>query len=258
MICKCITNRIQKTKERELEMEEKILNKSEQYDVKKIFRKIVIIGAILSVLTFIFFILDEAGCFGGYNLYNNSYEIYLEHQQRGSCYKEGELCNWCTYVNNHTRFGEAISGAFRWYLLPSLIPFGVFLVIGALVYFWLRSYELIVTDKRIYGKVAWGKRVDLPVDSVSATSTIKFLKGVAVATSSGKISFLVIKNAEDIYNTINKLIIERQQKKNNSTPIVSTFATDETDKLKKYKDLLDSGVISQEEFDAKKKQLLGL
>ena len=28
--------------------------------------------------------------------------------------------------------------------------------------------------------------------------------------------------------------------------------------LRGYKDLLDSGVISQEEFDAKKKQLLGL
>ena len=30
------------------------------------------------------------------------------------------------------------------------------------------------------------------------------------------------------------------------------------DELKKYKDLLDSGVITQEEFDAKKKELLGL
>ena len=30
------------------------------------------------------------------------------------------------------------------------------------------------------------------------------------------------------------------------------------DELKKFKELLDSGVISQEEFDAKKKQLLGL
>ena len=30
------------------------------------------------------------------------------------------------------------------------------------------------------------------------------------------------------------------------------------DELKKYKELLDSGVITQEEFDAKKKQLLGL
>ncbi len=30
------------------------------------------------------------------------------------------------------------------------------------------------------------------------------------------------------------------------------------DELAKYKDLLDKGIISQEEFDAKKKQLLGL
>ena len=30
------------------------------------------------------------------------------------------------------------------------------------------------------------------------------------------------------------------------------------DELKKFKDLLDAGIISQEEFDAKKKQLLGL
>ena len=32
----------------------------------------------------------------------------------------------------------------------------------------------------------------------------------------------------------------------------------EVDGSKKYKELLDNGVISQEEFDAKKKQLLGL
>ena len=30
------------------------------------------------------------------------------------------------------------------------------------------------------------------------------------------------------------------------------------DEIKKYKELLDMGIITQEEFDAKKKQLLGL
>ena len=34
--------------------------------------------------------------------------------------------------------------------------------------------------------------------------------------------------------------------------------TSNADELKKYKELLDSGVITQEEFDAKKKQLLNL
>ena len=32
----------------------------------------------------------------------------------------------------------------------------------------------------------------------------------------------------------------------------------EAEQLKRLKDLLDSGVLTQEEFDAKKKQILGL
>ena len=38
----------------------------------------------------------------------------------------------------------------------------------------------------------------------------------------------------------------------------NTSELDAVEEMKKYKDLLDSGAISQEEFDAKKKQLLGL
>ena len=34
--------------------------------------------------------------------------------------------------------------------------------------------------------------------------------------------------------------------------------TDVTDQLKKYKELMDNGVLTQEEFESKKKQLLGL
>ena len=40
--------------------------------------------------------------------------------------------------------------------------------------------------------------------------------------------------------------------------VVSASNIGNADELKKYKELLDSGVITQEEFDAKKKQLLGL
>jgi len=41
-----------------------------------------------------------------------------------------------------------------------------------------------------------------------------------------------------------------------SIPQKNVFVNAE--ELKKYKVLLDSGIITQEEFDAKKKQLLGL
>ena len=46
----------------------------------------------------------------------------------------------------------------------------------------------------------------------------------------------------------------------NDAPVVisTSHNMSNADELKKFKDLLDSGVISQEEFDAKKKQLLEL
>lgn len=52
---------------------------------------------------------------------------------------------------------------------------------------------------------------------------------------------------------INDDDIARLNAQQNSTNTVSS-----ADELKKFKDLLDSGIITQEEFDAKKKQLLGL
>ena len=47
-------------------------------------------------------------------------------------------------------------------------------------------------------------------------------------------------------------------KKQKNSPVVTTAALSPADELKKFKELLDSGIITQEEFDAKKKQLLGL
>ena len=43
-----------------------------------------------------------------------------------------------------------------------------------------------------------------------------------------------------------------------SNPTASNDAIGGADKLKMYKELLDSGTITQEDFDAKKKQILGL
>lgn len=194
-------------------MEEKILVKSERYNIKKVFLAMLAIGAVLTLSYAIYLMIE-----------NDNYFLWWEH-----------------------------------YIPVSLIPIAICTVIGFLLYLWLRSYELTITDKRVYGKVAFGKRVDLPVDSVSATSTISLFKGVSVSTSSGKISFLAIKNANEVYEIINNLLVNRQKEKNQNigtTTVVQN--SDEADKLKKYKDLLDSGVITQEEFDAKKKQLLGL
>ena len=117
--------------------------------------------------------------------------------------------------------------------------------------------QIVVTDKRVYGKTYFGRSVDLPMDSISAVGS-KWLKGIAVATSSGKISFLLIKNAKEIHEEVRKLLIERQEKQQQAQTPVTVARVSGAEELKQYKELLDSGVITQEEFEAKKKQLLGL
>ena len=135
---------------------------------------------------------------------------------------------------------------------------GIVLIAGAVILLlYIGNCEIAVSNVRVYGKAAFGKRVDLPVDSISAIATTMF-SGIAVATSSGRVCFLGLKNAAEIHRVLSGLIIKRQFTPVSNTTIKQEIPQSNADELKKYKDLLDSGVISQEEFDAKKKQLLGL
>lgn len=122
----------------------------------------------------------------------------------------------------------------------------------------LRAVELILTNKKItiYNPI-FKSTIELPIDSISAISkTSVFTEGIAVATSSGKIDCIFIDNRDQIYTELNKLINQRQETASNITVVKQDASS--ADELKKIKDLLDSGIITQEEFDAKKKQLLGL
>lgn len=117
--------------------------------------------------------------------------------------------------------------------------------------------EIIVTNKRIYGKAAFGRRVDLPLDAISAVGT-GFFKSIIITTSSGKIKFSMMDNCNGLHHVISNLLIERQSKSVIATTVKQENPQSNADELKKFKELLDAGVITQEEFDTKKKQLLGL
>ena len=147
--------------------------------------------------------------------------------------------------------GEAFD--FTWF--PGwLLLGGVLLAIfvGITIYA-LSSCKMVVTDKRVYGKATFGKQVDLPLDMISAAST-GFFKSVGVSTASGRISFWLLENQNEIYSSITSLLLDRQQKATN----VGVKSENGADEIKKYKELLDAGIITQEEFDAMKKQILGI
>ena len=117
-----------------------------------------------------------------------------------------------------------------------------------------RGCEITVTDKRVYGRAAFGKQIDLPINQVSSVGTC-YGQGVFAATSSGIIRFWLLDNQMEVYHAMSALLRDKQTAVVQPTVVASSGDADE---LKKFKMLLDDGVITQEEFDAKKKQILGL
>ena len=116
--------------------------------------------------------------------------------------------------------------------------------------------KITVTNKRVYGCSAFGKKVDLPMDLISAVATSATFNVICVATSAGQIKFYLVSNYSEIHHELSVLISARQKE---PATVINPMKTESgADEIKKYKELLDQGIITQEEFDAKKKQLLGL
>lgn len=64
--------------------------------------------------------------------------------------------------------------------------------------------------------------------------------------------------AETVYNEVYKAFTNYQEHKEELEEAKGQGAVSIADELKKFKELFDSGIITQEEFNAKKRQLLGL
>jgi hypothetical protein len=180
------------------------------------------------------------------------------------------------YYDQYT--GEERYGSFGNYMINELIEFicfegsldywsaptfylGVIFLLLAGFFFWKMSRgKLIVTNTRVTGKASFGKQVDLPIGKISAVALGAF-RQVSIGTSSGNIRFWFIQNRNEVHAALSDIIAKAQIENTNQkidTSSATPIASSNADELKKFKELLDMGIITQEEFDAKKKQLLGL
>lgn len=274
-------------------MDEKIIIKMENYKIKKMSKRAKIIVCIILALLSILLMPNISGARWyseeyyeekelAKNFYEESESIqeeyssfskYLKDLKKGIGHYEVEVRKYSNlleefYTTTETRNEiedlyqrKNEEWVFSW-VATILIP-AAFLLLNTLLVSFLNFIfsrpELVLTNKRMYGKNTLGHRMDLPIDSITSISTIKLFKGLRVATSSGTIKFYNLANVKDFHKEISNLLVERQNvKKVNETENVKKEIISSADELKKYKELLDMGAISQEEFDSKKKQILGL
>ena len=130
-------------------------------------------------------------------------------------------------------------------------------IVSGIIYLANRTCELQITENSVKGKTLFGKEVVLPLYMISAYSTRKLLSTVSVATASGITKFSLIENYKEVGDVLSQLINQRQKNTQVDSAPASTNSNS-LDDLVRLKSLLDSGIITQEEFEAKKKQLLGL
>lgn len=154
-------------------------------------------------------------------------------------------------------FGEFFSSCIYGYMLIAGV---IAIIAGLIMKFNTEKCEITVTNSRIFGKLAHNKAVNIPLNQVTGLHSCSF-DGVSVASIGNVSNFHCIENHEEVMKAISYLLANPQGAASSSqrskTSAVSS-SKNEAEKLKRFKDLLDSGIITQEEFDAKKKEILGL
>ncbi len=95
--------------------------------------------------------------------------------------------------------------------LFALGTFAVFGLIALVVYLAFNGMQLILTDKRIYGRGFFGKQMSLPCDKISSINTTILFGGIVIGTSSGYLRWYCFGFKNKIYILINEIIIDRQE-----------------------------------------------
>ena len=135
-------------------------------------------------------------------------------------------------------------------------------IVTFIIYKCYLKINLVIKEKKVIGRTLFGKRLYLPIHQITAYSTRSLFSKIVISTPSGNTSFVFVGNYIKIAKVLADLINQRQKNTESFNPQTTARETTQPtqlsnlDELKKLKELLDMGAITQEEFDVKKKQLL--
>lgn len=245
-------------------MEEKILiescssKKTRQFFIGGIIFWLIV-SAIFLVLWIHFSKQDWADRKVEYNYYGEYYECELCGYSVGSRATRTDIRAHVLKLHSD----EMYTGIFFRYdsIWWAIIHWSTLFLAGIfyLIYYSLSHCKIVITDKNISGRTFWGKKVILPIHMISAFSISKIFSVVAITSSSGCIKFPCIGNREKIAKVLQQLLNERQTKTEiEEKEVLQNNNLTDVDYLIKLKNLLDNNIITQEEFEKKKKEILGI
>lgn len=164
----------------------------------------------------------------------------------------------CTYGSDYLKYVGFVdytknTGGLRPWTAMGIVALAMLII--SLWYALDSKNSLVISNDRILcckGEKTVKEFFIKDIKSVEITA----IKGLAIKGNSIKYRINLLKNADSMKQTIMERLYALPAE---SISIASqTTQQSSADELKKLKELVELGVISQEEFDAKKKQLLGI
>ena len=165
----------------------------------------------------------------------------------------------CFYGSEYLEYVGFVDYATNETLLPFIIWGALALLLGILNLFYYidTKKEMIIDTDRIVCKKGKKTAKEFMVKDIKSVE-LASMKGLMIRGNGFKYKINLLSNAEELKTTIIDYLGALPAENIATTEIKQEILPSNADELKKYKELLDSGIITQEEFDAKKKQLLGL
>ncbi len=178
-------------------MEEKILIRS-----KNNFLKVATIWLLSTVLIclILHLVLFEPAYDETYKLAYSQHNKYHDTGWGQTCeYTSAHACAHATALNTH---GYIL--LYVWAIpLAATLPIVIHLLLSA------KFFSIVVSDKCVYLTSYLGFKIILPIDVVSDVG-MWWPQGISVATASRRICAIFITNAQEIYETIRNLLVNRQ------------------------------------------------
>lgn len=141
-----------------------------------------------------------------------------------------------------------------------LVSLGVFIA-----YVIKANNKMSVSPATVTGINSFGKAVKMPVEFISNASVKSFDSSIAVTYLGKTHKYFMFSNNIALAQAINEaksgtLVADKSNMTVEMTnvQIVKNNVTNSAEEIKQLKELLDMGVITQEDFDTKKKQILAL
>lgn len=97
------------------------------------------------------------------------------------------------------------------------------------------------------------------ISSNNINSPTEYIKFISTPVMKNSMAYkIAVKNAQEVLSMLQFICSQKESGRKDDSKKESKVELSNADEIRQYKQLLDDGIITEEEFNVKKKQLLGV